>query len=106
MGCSKSRHCDSDDVLPWDAKLVESHYGHQKGQRAVKAAGYSQNSFFAVDVLQACDKSGRLDLKNLLGTLGDLRRITLRQERMWLHIAVELPVKICRSGGTKVKAGI
>ena len=55
-------------------------------------------------MLKAGDESGRLDLKNLLGTLGDLRRITLRQERMWLHIAVELLVKICRSGGTKVVA--
>ena len=57
-------------------------------------------------MLKAGDESGRLDLKDFLRTLGYLGRITFRKERMRLDVAVELLVKICRSGGTKVEAGI
>ena len=102
----ETRHGDSDDILSRNSQFVESHDRHQKRQRAVEAAGYSQNSLFAVYMLQACDKSGRLDLKDFLRTLGYLGRITFRKERMRLDVAVELLVKICRSGGTKVEAGI
>ena len=104
VGCAKAGHGDADDVLSRDSKLVERHDGHQKRQGAVESPGYSQNRFPAVDVFQARDKPGRLDLENLLGSLGDLGGISLREERMRLHVAVEFLGEVCRRRRTKVEA--
>ena len=63
---AKTWHGDADDILSRESKLVEGHDRHQKSQRAVEAAGYSQNSLLAACVLQTGDESGSLNLQDLL----------------------------------------